>query len=121
VHVVGLQKSQRGKSYYLNLGIFIKSSASVALPKPRECPLQCRLGEVPGTPAELDAALNEEDSWRMDVDHRREVIRLALCNADFAFFSQLRTIPEVIEFLKNRRWPALAIGQELANLAGIPR
>lgn len=73
VHVVGLQKSQWGNSYYLNLGIWLQTVAATDAPKPSKCHLQCRIDVLAGTPAELSEALTEEDYWRMDSEQRHEV------------------------------------------------
>jgi|SRR5882724_7239317 len=116
IHVAGLQKSKWSSDYYINLAVWIKSIAKDNAPDPSQCPLQCRIDAIPDNPEELVNALTEEDSWRMDPDHRNEVIKYALCNADFMFFSKLKTLADVIGFLKASKWEQLAVDRELARL-----
>jgi hypothetical protein len=113
VHVVGLQKSSWGQSYYINLGVWVSALAVKEFPKPRECHLQCRIDLISEMPNDLEAALNEEDYWRMDADHRREVIRLALCSAEFTFFRELESGTDVRAFVAQERIPQLAVAREL--------
>src|SRR5689334_1328791 len=80
VDVVGLQKSRWGEQHYINLAVWIKKIEKRDFPKVRECHIQCRLDAVSETPDNLSRALDEEDSWKMDADTRREIIKLALCN-----------------------------------------
>jgi hypothetical protein len=116
IHVVGLQKSSWGSSYYVNLAIWIKAWSWDDVPKPSQCPLQCRVEAVPDTPDQLENALNEEDYWRMDAEQRRDIIKLALCNAEFMFFRYLKTLNDVKKFVAETTWPQLAVDKELSSL-----
>jgi len=57
IHVVALQKSSGGNSYYINLAVWVNKLGSIEQPKCRECHLQVRLGSIDGSPIEIDAAL----------------------------------------------------------------
>lgn len=103
IHVVGLQRSDWGRQHYVNLGLWVNTLGANEFPKPQECHVQCRLEMISDAPAGLAEALDEEDYWRMDAEHRREVIKLALCNADFVFFRHLNTIDDLSRFLKRNR------------------
>ena len=116
LHLVGLQKSQWGSGYYVNLAVSIKSLSPNGTRGTSDCPLQCRIDALPDTPKELQDALSEEDYWRMDAAQRSEIINLALCNAEFLFFSELRTLPAVIHFVKMPPWPQLAVRRDLAAM-----
>ena len=116
VHVVGLQKSQWGRNYYLNLAIWLKSFGQKQFPRPSECPLQCRIDGIAGTPKELSAALDEEEYWRMTAEQRVEIVRLAICNAEFVFFSKLKTTSDIGTFLKTSHWPEIAIHRDFMKL-----
>ena len=116
IHVVALQKSAWGNSYYINLAVWVNQLGSSEQPKSRECHLQVRLASIDGTPSELDAALNEEDYWKMDVERRRGIIKLALCNAEFAFFQELKSFQHVKQFVKSRPCIHLAVTKALAEL-----
>lgn len=116
IHVVALQKSAWGHSYYINLAVWVNELGLSEQPKCRECHLQVRLASIDGSPNEIDAALNEEDYWKMDAEQRRGIIKLALCNAEFAFFQELKSFAQVKQFLKSRPCINLAVTKALAEL-----
>src|SRR6187402_3646282 len=76
IHVVELRKSQWGDYYTLNLAIWVNKLGLNKHPKSRECNLQVAINRVDGCPDDIDAALNQEDYWKMDAEHRREIIKL---------------------------------------------
>jgi hypothetical protein len=117
IHVVALQKSVWGNSYHINLAVWVNELGSSEQPKCRECHLQVRLASIDGSSNEIDAALNEEDYWKMDAERRRDIIKLALCNAEFAFFQELKSLEQVKQFVKNRPRINLAVTKSLAELA----
>jgi hypothetical protein len=100
IHVVALQKSAWGNSYYINLAVWVNELGSSEQPKCRECHLQVRLDSIDGSPNEIDAALNEEDYWKMNAEQRRDIIKLALCNAEFAFFENLSPLGKLNNSLR---------------------
>jgi uncharacterized protein DUF4304 len=50
IHVVALQKSASGNSYYINLAVWVNELGSSEQPKCRECHLQVRLAGIDGSP-----------------------------------------------------------------------
>lgn len=121
VHVIELRKSRWGKFYTVNLAVWVNEFGSNDRPKSRECHLQAAIGRVPGCPNEIDAALNEEDYWKMDAEHRKEIIKLAFCNAEFAFFRELTSFDKVKQFIQSQPRMNLAVTKSLAECAGISR
>jgi hypothetical protein len=105
----------------VNLAVWVKEFGANERPKSREYHLQVRIGRVPGCPDEIDAALNEEDYWKMDAQQRREIIKLAFCNAEFEFFRELTSFEKVKQFVKTRVGMNLAVNKSLAECAGIKR
>jgi hypothetical protein len=113
IQVVGLQKSNWADQYYINLAVWIKQLGKNDFPKPRECHLQCRLGVITEKATELDGALDEEDYWKMDAEQRREIIKLAVCNAEFVFFRELEALEQVKLFLRGNPDANFAVAQTL--------
>lgn len=109
IHVVGLQKSQWGRQYYINLAVWVNAVEKREFPKTRECHIQCRVDAVPGCPGEIGQALDEEDSWKMDADTRRDIFKLALNNGEFLFFRELRSFEDVKRFVESKSNPRCAI------------
>lgn len=116
-HIVALQKSRWGKSYYLNLAVWVGGLPPEANVKSADCPLQSRIGSIPNSPAQLEAALTEEDYWRMDAAERASILKLALGNAELMFFSKLKSLPDLIDFVRLKPWPQLVVRRELSELA----
>jgi Domain of unknown function (DUF4304) len=113
IHVVGLQKSRWGEQHYLNLAVWVSKIEKRDFPKVRECHIQCRLDAFPETPDDLSRALDEEDSWKIDADTRREIIKLSLCNAEFLFFRELGSFESTKRYLKGNPDPRCAVTQSL--------
>jgi hypothetical protein len=65
--LVGLQKSEWGKEHYLNLGIWVNKIERRKFPKIPECHIQCRIDTISDHADDIQRALDEEDSWKMDV------------------------------------------------------
>ncbi len=121
VHVIELRKSRLGSYYTVNLAVWVKEFGLTEQPKSRECHLQVAIGRVPGCPDEIDAAMNEEEYWKMDAEHRRELIKLAFCNAEFEFFRELTSFDQVKQFVRTQPGMNLAVNKILAERAGIKR
>jgi|SRR5579862_80304 len=115
IHVVELRKSRWGQFYQIVLAVWVRELGSKERPKCQECHLQAFLDCVHGNPDKIDAALNEEDYWKMDAEQRRDIIKLALCNAEFAFFKQLTSFDKVKRFIKNRPIKNLAVVKSLSE------
>jgi hypothetical protein len=120
LHVVSLQKSSWGDYYYLNLGIWLQPLESNPAPPEHHCHIRCRAGEFPDDPKDLDKALNEEDYWRMDPDQRKQILKLALCNAEFHFFRNLTSIRAVKEFLATKESRNKFVTKALRDFLGVP-
>lgn len=109
VHVIELQRSKWGKSYYLNLAVWVNSLGLEPNPLPRLCHIQCRADKVPGIHDSLASALDEEDYWKTDADARREIIYLALSKAEHAFFAQFDSEKSAKATVASNKFPYLAI------------
>jgi hypothetical protein len=120
LRVVDLQKSPWGDYNYLNLAIWAKFLGENRNPPVPKCHIICRADSLPDAPGNLDAALNEEDYWRMDSDHRREVIKLALCNGEFMFFRNLTCVAEVKKFIQSPESRRIAVKKSLRDALGVP-
>ena len=114
--VVGLQRSQWGKQYYINLAIWIKSIGQAEYPQVRECHIQCRLENILTEKADdLRAALDEEDAWKMDLEERRDILKLGVCNADFLFFLELNTLGKIRNFIQRGPKVNLAVAKAVRD------
>lgn len=116
VQIVGLQKSSWGKQHYVNLGIWVNEIERKESPKISECHLQCRIDTISEDADDVCRALDEEDFWKMDLDSRRDALKLALCNAEFVFFRELNSLDAVKRYVKERRNPHCAVANSLRTI-----
>ena len=121
VHVIGLQKSRWGDSYYVNLGVWIKALGGEVRPRYYQCHIQQRLEMIALRRNELDLALNEEDYWKMDAEERARVLKLELSNAQFVFFREMASSDAVRSYLlKPDSEKNLAVKRTLKEFWGLP-
>jgi Domain of unknown function (DUF4304) len=121
VQVVGLQKADWGDYYFVNLALWVKALGGNAAPKFHECHMIRRLDGIALHPNELAAALNEEDSWKMDEAERRRILRLELGNAQFSFFQNLSTVEEIRRYIVNPNEDKhVAVTRVLKEHLGVP-
>ncbi len=121
LHVIGLQKSRLGESYYVNLGVWIKALGANTHPKYYACHIQQRLEMIALHRDELDSALNEEDYWKMDSEERARVLKLELSNAEFAFFREMVSAQAIRAYLlRPDSEKNLAIKRTLKEAWGLP-
>jgi uncharacterized protein DUF4304 len=116
VHVAELRKSRWGNFYHINLAVGVKKLLVDKHPKSRQCHLQAPLSDFSGRPDEVDSALNEEDYWKMDSEHRREVVKLALGTAELDFSRKLTSLSQVKQFLERKPSINLAISKSLKEI-----
>ena len=113
IQVIGLQKSNWGNQYYVNVAVWVDKIERKEFPKCQECHIQCRLDSLPDNPDCLLQALDEEDSWKMDTATRRDILKLALCNAEFIFFRELDSFENVKRYIISGRASKFAVTQSL--------
>jgi hypothetical protein len=96
IHVIGLQKSRWGGENYLETGVWMKAFGPDELPKYYECHVRLRLTAGCGLDlGEIDAALNEDDFWKMDPEERLRILSGALRRAEAEFFGQARGVEDL--------------------------
>lgn len=113
IQIVGLQKSSWGKQYYLNLGVWVKKIEQRVFPKVADCHVQCRADAISDNADDIRRALDEEDSWKLDPEGRKEILKFALFNAQSIFFQNLDSLDSVRRYLKNEGNSNCAITQSL--------
>jgi hypothetical protein len=102
ISVVGLQKSHWGRYYYINLAIWVKLLGKMEYPPVHQCHIQCRIDDVLLERVnEIATALDEEDEWKIDVEQRRDMLKLAVCSGELYFFSQLKTFEKITNFIRS--------------------
>ena len=121
VHVVGIQKSDWGDSYHVNLAVWVKTLGGSAAPKFNQCHMIRRLEALALHPSDLAAALNEEDYWKMDEAERRRILKLELGNAMFSFFQIVGTIEGIRKYIVGPNADKqVAITRVLKEYLGVP-
>jgi hypothetical protein len=96
--VINLQKSQYGKQYYLNLGVWVKAFEPAAFPKEHKCHIRARLGDIISAKEErnLDSAFDLAS--RIDA-RKREAVVLALMQRGVAWLGRLGSIAGIRDAL----------------------
>ena len=121
LHVIGLQKSNWGTLHYLNLAIWVKQLGEEDRPRFEQCHIQQRLGSIALHPSELEAALNEEDYWKMDEGERARILKLEIANAEFVFYREMASVQSIRQYLLDgSRTQNLAVTRALKNALQIP-
>lgn len=119
LQIVELRKSQWGCSYSIRLGIAIKALNNEEWPPVHKSHVQCRAEDYVDHKNELEAALNEEDYWKTDVDSRREAVRLALTSSVFYFFNKVDTLDKLKRLILSDEGSMLAVNRRAKEMLQI--
>ena len=109
LQIIELRRSQWGAQYSIWLGIAIKELSDERFPPVHRSHVQSNVRYFLDNEGDLDAALNEEDFWRMAPEDRGEVIKLALTSGIFYFFNVASTLDQMKCFIMSREYPMLAV------------
>jgi Domain of unknown function (DUF4304) len=101
VEVVNLQKSQYGRQYYLNYGIWFRALGEESFPKEERCHIRLRAGAIVSSEAQLGRLLNLE-SGVADVERRSEFANL-LTREFLPFADACRTVKGIRSHLEAGR------------------
>jgi hypothetical protein len=122
IHVVGLQKSNWGQLYYINLAVWVKSLGEPEqCPRVQDCHLRLRLEGIALHPNELEQALSEEDYWKMETDERQRVLKLEISNANFVYFNEVSSVDAIKRYIIEQAGSAnLAVTRILKDALNLP-
>lgn len=90
--VANLQKSQYGDSYFINLGVWLKSLGESSAPKENHCHIRIRLESIMGK--SIEQALNMEYVGLDEVE-RNQIIEAAIESAAIPFLMSCNTIDKI--------------------------
>jgi hypothetical protein len=116
IQIVGLQKSRWGGQNYLEAGIWLKVFGPDESPSYYECHVRLRLDNDSGLDlGDVDSALDEEASWKMESEERQDIIKSAIVRAEMDFFGKARTLEDLHSLLGSRHELNLAVDRQVKD------
>jgi hypothetical protein len=113
-NLVGLQKSDWGNQFYVNLGIWLPALNPNPRPRVQDCHIQVRLNRVVSNDTDLERSLDFEDEWKTDVDQRKFELFCSFRDAEQSFFDMFTSFEAIRSHFASRPTGYFAIQRELA-------
>jgi hypothetical protein len=113
-NLVGLQKSNWGNQFYINLGVWLPALNPNPRPRIQDCHIQVRLDGVASNDTELERVLNFEDEWKVEPDQRKFELYCAFRDAEQKCFDVFTSLDAVRRYFASHPTGHFAIQRELA-------
>ena len=113
-NLVGLQKSDWGNQFFINLGIWLPVLNPNPRPRVQNCHIQVRLNRVASNDAGLERVLDFEDEWKVDPDQRKFEFYCAFQDAEQKCFDVFTSLDAIRRYFVSHPTGYFGIQRELA-------
>ena len=105
ISILNLKKSDFGRQYYVNIGVWLKCIGQTDIPKDYKCHIRFRWTSlIPQDQKQLERLLDLDNESLSDVDRQCEIIRLFEGHL-LPFFSVAKTLDGLRTLYEGENWP----------------